>query len=799
MRAKSYIVDPNKLLRMRGLLKLQLIMCCLIPAARGSAAGFSELFYSGRWATAKLWLLERRDLMEKTDYYTKHLQVGYFLNEHELCRAYCDSLRQAPGYGQSVTARLTYHILTSKYYQYYRRQDDARWHAGQALKLAAAIGNRFQQCLANAQMAMALRYCDSGEDRVQRDRFMKLAKDAIPLLPDSFYLYKAKLVQALELIEVDKLSKGQNTPENRNRITENLLVSSRYILRHHANHPQLVHNYMLAGFIRVAVDPDSALSWYGKAGDMLAAINDGHHGILIYHASSFIHLMEVAYELKYRQTGNIDYLNKAIVWAKQNMDLDDLKRQYEGYYLYRRFTDHYNPPPEQRIAKLYLILYKETQNKNYLSFATKYAEYFRHKPIMQAGLHPEGASMLEGMAAIEKGQRAPYRVKADHSGNMITRPATVARLLKEKQAIIAYFSYLNEYEDSVWMMIECIEPHRNTVFVEKYARRDIDSLSPGIYRSVEKADPAAYKAYASRAYNLFLAPALNTIAPQTDHLFIIPPACFGTPLQFDGLLTDEHGDRFGQFSYVFDRFNISYVSSFTHFTSHYHQDVPVHHVDIWNPDYAGTQLAELTENRLINAGIEAHFNARYLSGTSKKELLDGLFSGEILQVSGHADASFDELKRPRIYTGLPRDSVLFDTDVERLNVRTALVIYAACKSNLGHIQHNGMADGFTRATLSAGAGGTVCTFYNVEESVTARLLVSFYDHLSQGCSASEALYRAKAELKRANPDPRLWQAYLYTGAEQHFSGRNKPEWIMFGIACLLFALCSYLSLKTKLY
>lgn len=778
--------------------KLFVCIVFIIHSPRVFSSEFNTLFYSGKWANAKLWLLTHRGELNRQEYFIKHLQLGYFLNEHELCKAYCDSLKQEPDFNRSFPAQVTYHILYSKYFQYHLKADQALYHARQSLSFAEKMNEPFTFCMSYTQLANALRKSVDNTGIQERNRYAAKASQLALLLPDSFYLYKAKVLQTLSLIDIDLLAKNNRDKEIRNRITSRLETSSAIILKHHSEHPQLVHNYLLTGLAYMAEFPDEAIKLFKKAQQQLNDINDGNSGVFIYLAASLNHLMDAAYETKYKQTLDPDYLNKAIVWAKQNIDLDEHKQSYEGFYLYRRHIDHYNPPAEQRIAKLYLTLHQLTGNENYLNFATKYIEYFRHKPITQIGKQHNLFGVLNNMALAENGKKANYPVKTDHTNNIVTDPGHVSRFLNANQAIVSFFSYEGQSNDSIVFLVQCIERERMHTVVLTYAANDIKTLSENIYTAVEKNQPVMYKQQASKAFRLLLEPALSKLGKNINHLNIIQPAYFSTPLQFEGFLIDSSGTGFADFNYVFDKYNINYITSFTHFVSHKQKDITVKLVNAWNPDYTLTPLAELSETKQINKNIARLFPVRTLACNTKKSLLAQLLEGQILQVAAHASASFDNLERPKIYTAMKPDSVLLDIDLEPLSTNTQLVIYAACKSNVGNVQHNGIIDGFTRATLSAGAGGTICSLYNIEESVTCEMLKSFYRNLANGQSSSEALYTAKKELKKKYPNPKIWQAYVYTGAEQTF--RSPAPGISFYVFIgftLVFAAISYGLLKTN--
>ena len=112
------------------------------------------------------------------------------------------------------------------------------------------------------------------------------------------------------------------------------------------------------------------------------------------------------------------------------------------------------------------------------------------------------------------------------------------------------------------------------------------------------------------------------------------------------------------------------------------------------------------------------------------------------------------------------------------------------------MQHNGTIDGFTRATLSAGGAGTVCALRNVEESITTKLLGIFYKNLAAGHTSSDALYLAKKEIKLNNSNPKIWQAFIYTGADQNFISEKAGIKDFYpALLSMFFAICVWILIK----
>jgi len=458
-------------------------------------------------------------------------------------------------------------------------------------------------------------------------------------------------------------------------------------------------------------------------------VNDNKRSIYLQFGMLINSFLSQSYEKKYNRFKDPAFIEKSILWEKQNLWLEEYKRRYEGFYYYRRFVNKLSIQTEQRLAFLFFKLYKRTGNNNYRNIALKYVEYFRNKPITQAGLNDQIYGVLQQMAVAEYNNTSIYEEKEDYTLNLITHHRYVSKFLAPTEAMIAYYCYK-------------------------------------IYEAVEHADLNAYKTNAYKAYQLFLKPIINLQPNGINNLIIIPPAYYNKPLIFEGFLENLNGTGFEDLTYVFNSKNIIYENSFTHFIAHKNNKVKVNMVKIWNPDYSKTNLANITEGNKIVEHITKFYRTDNIISHNKNLLKEELLSGEILQVLAHADGKFDLTQRPVIYTALPgKDSVLYDYELETTQGKCAFVILAACKSNVGYLMHNGIVDGFTRAFITAGNAATIASIHNVEESATVELVNLFYTELGKGKSTGEAFNAAKFQLKSAYPNPMVWQAFIYTGSD----------------------------------
>ncbi len=771
-----------------------LVMCSI---SRIQAVTFINYLNEGKWATAKQWLLDNQKSIDKLTYYSYHVQLCGILNEQEISKSYLDTLGTFKELSMNDIHSAHYHVGLSRYYKYHKKNEKALFHAQQALLAANKTTDVYLQSSALLQLGLALKDNQHANTKLflERPGNIKKATELINKLTDNFIFFKSKLYQLAALIWLDEYEHDVNNKTALHNAKQLIETSNKIILAQYTKHPQLVHNLTILGYINAKSDINLGLSYYQKAESMLSDINDSGYGILIYLSNTVYHLLDRAYEIKFNQTKNVDFLNRALVRAKQNLWLDNYKIQYEGFYYYRRYNNRENPPVEQRITNLYIKLYNYTRNKNYLSFALKYAELMRHKPITQIGVEQYLYASLPQMVSIDAGKKQDLNQTPDYLSKLVTQPEYVARFLNPNEALVTYFCYGTTNTDSLTFLVQCIKKIEQFDLILKVSRTELGNLPEDIFNSVERNDIESYKTKANLGYKLLLQPILNRLGAEIQKLIIIPPAFFSKPILFEGFVKNLKGSQYSNLSYVFDDINISYATSLTHFVTYKKKQVVIDKVTIWNPDYTYTKLAEITEGKIITKNISKHFNTQVINYASKKELVEALLKSKILQISAHAHASFDNMDRPVIYTALQgNDSVLYDIDFEKLKSENSLAVFAACKSNVGVMQHNGIIDGFTRATLSAGSAGTVCALRNVEESVTTQLLDFFYKHLSKGKCSSDALYMAKKEIKQQYSNPQIWQAFIYTGADQNFVSQKSGTtqlytlWIFVVLVCIIWLL-----------
>jgi CHAT domain-containing protein len=111
------------------------------------------------------------------------------------------------------------------------------------------------------------------------------------------------------------------------------------------------------------------------------------------------------------------------------------------------------------------------------------------------------------------------------------------------------------------------------------------------------------------------------------------------------------------------------------------------------------------------------------------------------------------------------DGFLQAREIATLPLRADLVVLSGCQSARGRILGGEGVLGLSRAFFWAGARSVVASLWNVSDRSTASFMESFYRHLAGGLSKTQALRRAKLDLrsKRETAAPWYWAAFVLLG------------------------------------
>lgn len=94
---------------------------------------------------------------------------------------------------------------------------------------------------------------------------------------------------------------------------------------------------------------------------------------------------------------------------------------------------------------------------------------------------------------------------------------------------------------------------------------------------------------------------------------------------------------------------------------------------------------------------------------------------------------------------------------------TELVVLSACNTGIGSVQSGEGVFGLKRSFILSGAKTVVMSLWSVPSKETTELMIDFYTLMSKGKSKAEALKQAKLNMKKKNPNPFFWGAFVMVG------------------------------------
>ena len=160
-----------------------------------------------------------------------------------------------------------------------------------------------------------------------------------------------------------------------------------------------------------------------------------------------------------------------------------------------------------------------------------------------------------------------------------------------------------------------------------------------------------------------------------------------------------------------------------------------------------------------------------LTGTeaTKNEVLNRLSSVALVHIAAHGRMETGEIAlcpNPSRTSRLPEDKdfLLKISDVLNVKLRARLVVLSCCHSGRGDIKAEGVV-GIARAILGAGARSVLVSLWAIDDEATLEFMKTFYQHLVEGRSASEALNRAMKSMRESDKfsEVKYWAPFVLIG------------------------------------
>ena len=203
-------------------------------------------------------------------------------------------------------------------------------------------------------------------------------------------------------------------------------------------------------------------------------------------------------------------------------------------------------------------------------------------------------------------------------------------------------------------------------------------------------------------------------------------------------------------------------------------------VNIFAPDYSDGNLTSSTRqglNNLEGAQKEAEaikniFNAKAFIGNeaTKQIFLDHKSDGSIMHLAMHA--TMNPINPDLSHFNFPNNEKLHIEELYALNLPLDLAVLGACNTAVGKEDNTLNINSLHRAFSYAGTTATIASLWEVPDESTSQIMISFYEHLSQNKSKSEALQLAKSDYLKSAKSPKLKHPYYWAGFVLY--GTDKP-------------------------
>ena len=508
------------------------------------------------------------------------------------------------------------------------------------------------------------------------------------------------------------------------------------------------------------------------------------------------------YEGKYRQTSDLEFLNKGYeLLDKQVALIKHIQKNFSSDRSKINLANEYRMVFEKGL-NLCWSLYHKTKEYAYLEKAFELSETNRNTSLLE-GLQDTKYKFYSGipsdqLAFENQVKKELQRVKMDlfyektdvnpdkemysellnrriilsnrldslHSSfdrafqkyrdlkhnNEIIKISNVQERLNKDTQMITYFLGEN------YLYTFCISKDSINLLRGDVAKKLVDQTNLLKQNLEERREVEVF------SENLYLFLLGQQIDPAKKNLIIIADNVLSY-IPFEILQRSDH-------SYLLEDHNISYAGSARLFleleNDYYKYKSP--------KQWAGFSPSYLDEKELLSASDEieeiyqltggekflgeAATKEKYLKNNQNFSVLHLAMHGEINQ----NNASYNKL----LFT----DGELTSSEIYTSNGKANLIILSACSTGLGKLEKGEGVMSMARAFHFSGIPSVVMSLWKVPDVETKMIMVSFYKYLKKGKSKSEALRLAKLDYLKNSNDKELLHPYYWSGFV--ISGNTDP-------------------------
>lgn len=265
-----------------------------------------------------------------------------------------------------------------------------------------------------------------------------------------------------------------------------------------------------------------------------------------------------------------------------------------------------------------------------------------------------------------------------------------------------------------------------------------------------------------------------------NHLILIPDDELGS-IPFEALIQNPPSGKKVRpgINYLVYDYEISYVSNASLLNNQPVARLNRPDLNVISQDYAHPVRGGLKQLSSVAEETEAILSimrgSRIPASSQKKEILNKIEKADMVHFALHVFPSDQDQSSSYMVLQQNQDQnadsalshLLFDYEIDPLELKTNMVVINACESGSGQFHHGEGMLSLSRSFMLAGAKSVINALWPVDDKVGSSIIIQFYKNLARGNSKSRALREAKlAYLEIASPSfahPYYWAGYQLIG------------------------------------
>ncbi len=178
------------------------------------------------------------------------------------------------------------------------------------------------------------------------------------------------------------------------------------------------------------------------------------------------------------------------------------------------------------------------------------------------------------------------------------------------------------------------------------------------------------------------------------------------------------------------------------------------------------KLKSMEGSRILHVATHGYFQPDQNGGKQdessimKKNEVNPLFRSGIL-LAGAGDLMDNNFSAGTVNS---QNGILTAYEAMNMNLdNTELVTLSACETGLGDVQIGEGVAGLQRSFLVAGAENVVMSLFKVNDEITEKLMLTFYEKWLKSGDKRKAFIDAKREIKSQHPESIYWGSFIMIG------------------------------------